>query len=207
MFIVTGSWHSSPIYMLAGFEGPKGPSQPDNNVPVSLAGPRHRCVRCIMTSLATTVKSHENAPNIEFSYVSLEVWNDGNSRKQIFTIGRLFQSCLSNYSQQEKLEHSEYVFITFTKFLLWVNLWYFGAWIRVAARAKCGTQTMRIQIPSHCYSRNPGDYIKTHGLILTDLWKDIERNVFSLCAKLRVCPLFEISTIDQPLFLWLRPAS
>ena len=71
--------------MLAGFEGPKGPSQPDDNVPVYLAGslsPRHRCVRCIMTSLATTVMSHENTPNIEFSYASLGVWNDGNSRNQ-----------------------------------------------------------------------------------------------------------------------------
>ena len=35
--------------------------------------PRHRCVRCIMTSLATTVMSHENAPNIKFSYVSFWV--------------------------------------------------------------------------------------------------------------------------------------
>ena len=39
---------------------------------VSLS-PRHRCVRCIMTSLPTTVKSHENTPNIEFSYPSLGV--------------------------------------------------------------------------------------------------------------------------------------
>ena len=43
-----------------------------------------------------------------------------------------------------------------------MNLWYFCAWIRVAARAKCGRQTMRIQILSHCYSSNLGDYIKTH---------------------------------------------
>ena len=28
----------------------------------------------------------------------------------------------------------------------------------------------------------------------------LEQNVFSLCAKLRVFPLFEISTINQPLF-------
>ena len=28
----------------------------------------------------------------------------------------------------------------------------------------------------------------------------MEQNVFSLRAKLRVCQLFEISTIDQPLF-------
>ena len=34
--------------------------------------------------------SHENAPNIEFSYVSFWVWNDGNSRNQTLTIGRLF---------------------------------------------------------------------------------------------------------------------
>ena len=47
--------------------------------------PWHRCVRCIMTSLATTVMSHENAPNIEFSYVSFGVWNDGNSRNQTLT--------------------------------------------------------------------------------------------------------------------------
>ena len=92
------------------------------------------------------------------------------------------------------------LFVRFTKFLLWVNLWYFGAWIRVAARAKCGRQTMRIQIRSHCYSNNIGDYIKTQGLISTKLWQGIVQNVFSLCAKLRVCPLFEISTIDQPLF-------
>ena len=78
--------------------------------------PRHRCVRCIMTSLATTVMSHENAPNIEFSYASLGVWNDGNSRNQTLTIGRLFQLCITNYSQQEKLEYSEYIFVTFTKF-------------------------------------------------------------------------------------------
>ena len=132
--------------------------------------PRHRCVRCIMTSLATTVMLHENAPNIEFSFVSFWVWNDGNSRKQTLTIGRLFQSCISSYSQQEKVEHLEYIFATFTKFLLWVNLWYFGAWIRVAARAKCVRQTMRIQIRRHCYSSNPGDYIKTHNLISTKLW-------------------------------------
>ena len=31
-------------------------------------------------------------------------------------------------------------------------------------------------------------------------WWGIVQNVLSLCAKLRVCPLFEISTIDQPLF-------
>ena len=61
--------------MLAGFEGPKGPSQPGDHVPVYLAGfaeskaPR---VGCIMTSLATTVISHENAPNIEFSHASLQ---------------------------------------------------------------------------------------------------------------------------------------
>ena len=136
---------------------------------VSLS-PRHRCVRCIMTSLATTVKSHENTLNIEFSYASLGVWNDGNSRNQTLTICRLFQSCISNYSQQEKLEYPEYIFVTFTKFLPWVNLWYFGAWIRVAARAKWGRQTMRIQIRSHCYSSNLGDYIKTQGLISTKLW-------------------------------------
>ena len=136
---------------------------------VSLS-PRHRCVRCIMTSLATTVKSHENTPNIEFSYASLGVWNDGNSRNQTLTICRLFQSCISNYSQQEKLEYSEYIFVTFTKFLLWVNLWYFGVWIRLAPRPKCGRQTMRIQIRSHCYSSNLGDYIKTHGLISIKLW-------------------------------------
>ena len=29
--------------------------------------------------------SHENAPNIEFSYVSFGVWNDGNSRNQTLT--------------------------------------------------------------------------------------------------------------------------
>ena len=69
--------------------------------------------------------SHENTPNIGFSYASLGVWNDGNSRNQILSICRLFQSCISNYSQQEKLEYSEYIFVTFTKFL-WVNLWYFG---------------------------------------------------------------------------------
>ena len=132
--------------------------------------PRHRCVCCIMTSLAITVKSHENAPNIEFSYASFWVWNIGNSRDQTLTICRLFQSCISNYSQQEKLEYSEYIFVTFTKFLLWVNLWYFGAWIRVAARAKCGRRKVQIQIQSHCYSSNLGDYIKTHGLVLTKLW-------------------------------------
>ena len=60
-----------------------------------------------MTSLATTVRSHGNAPNIEFSHVSFWVWNDGNSQNQTLTIGRLFQSCMSNYSPQEKLEHSE----------------------------------------------------------------------------------------------------
>ena len=136
---------------------------------VSLS-PRHRCVRCIMSSLATTVMSHENTPNIEFSYASLGVWIDGNSRNQAWTICRLFQSCISNYSQQEKLEYSEYIFVTFTKFLLWVNLWYFGTWIRVAARAKCGRQTMRIQIRSHCYSSNLSDYIKTQGFISTKLW-------------------------------------
>ena len=135
-----------------------------------LLSPWHRCVRCIMTSLATTVMSHENAPNIEFSYVSFGVWNDGNSLNQTLTIGRLFQSCISNYSQQEKLHYSEYIFVTFTKFLLWVNVWYFGAWISVAARAKCDKQTMRIQIRSHCYSNNPSDYIKTRGLISTKLW-------------------------------------
>ena len=95
--------------------------------------PRHRCVRCIMTSLATTVKSQENVPNIEFSFVSFWVWNDGNSRNQTLPIGRLFQSCISSYSQQEKLEHLENIFVTFAKFLLWVNLWYFGAWIKVTA--------------------------------------------------------------------------
>ena len=135
---------------------------------VSLS-PRHRCVRCIMSSLATTAMSHENTPNIEFSYASLGVWIDGNSRNQAWTICRLFQSCISNYSQ-EKLEYSEYIFVTFTKFLLWVNLWYFGTWIRVAARAKCGRQTMRIQIRSHCYSSNLSDYIKTQGFISTKLW-------------------------------------
>ena len=31
--------------------------------------------------------SHENAPNIKFSYASLLVWNDGNSRNQTLTIG------------------------------------------------------------------------------------------------------------------------
>ena len=133
--------------------------------------PWHHCIRCIITSLATTVTiSHENAPNIEFSCVSLGAWNDGNSRNHTLTIGRLFQSCISNYSQQEKLEHLECIFVTFTKFLLWVNLWYFGAWIRVAARAKCGRQTMRIQIRSHCYSSNLSDYIKLHDLISTKLW-------------------------------------
>ena len=168
--------------------------------------PRYRCVRCIMTSLATTLMSHENAPNIEFSFVSFRVWNDGNSRNQILTIGRLFQSCISNYSQQEKTWAFGIYFVTFTKFLLWVNLWYFGAWIRVAACAKCGRQTIWMQIRSHCYSSNPGDYIKTHDLISTKLWQDIGQNVFSLCAKLQVCPLFEISTVDQPLFRgWSLP--
>ena len=81
-----------------------------------------------------------------------------------------------------------------------MHLWYFGAWIRVAACSKCGKQTMRIQIQSHCNSNNLSDYIKTHSLISTKLWWDIEQNVFSLCAKLQVCPLFKISTIDQPLF-------
>ena len=42
-------------------------------------------VLCIMTSLATTIRSHENAPNIEFSYVSFGVWNDGNSPNQALT--------------------------------------------------------------------------------------------------------------------------
>ena len=132
--------------------------------------PWHRCVRCIMTSLATTIMSNENAPNIEFSYISFGVWNDGNSWNQTLTIGRLFQLCISNYSQQEKLKHSEYIFVTFTKFLLWVNLWYFCTWIRVAAHVKFGRQTMQIQIRSHCYSSNLSDYIKTHDLISTKLW-------------------------------------
>ena len=73
---------------------------------------RHRCVRCIMTSLATTVKLHENTPHTKFSYASLGVWNDGNSRNQTLAICRLFQSCISNYSQQEKLEYSEYFFLS-----------------------------------------------------------------------------------------------
>ena len=59
---------------------------------------------------------------------------------------------------------------------------------------------MRIQIWNHCHCNNISDYIKTHSLILTKLWQDIEQNVFLLCAKLWVCPLFDISTIHQPLF-------
>ena len=62
-----------------------------------LQRPRHRCVRCIMMPLVTTVMSHENAPNIEFSYVSFGVWNVGNSWNQTLTIGKLFQSYISNY--------------------------------------------------------------------------------------------------------------
>ena len=143
--------------------------------------PRHRRVRCIMTSLATTVGSLENAPNIKFSYASFWVWNDGNSRNQTLTIGRLFQPCMSNYSQQEKLEHSEYICVTFTMLLLWVNLWYFGTWFRVAARAGCDKQ---------CKYK-----YKVIAILPIS-----EQNVFSLCAKWLVCSLFDISTIDQPLF-------
>ena len=62
------------------------------------------------------------------------------------------------------------------------------------------TPPRSVTIWSHCYSNNLGDYTKSHSLISTKLWEDMEQNVFWLCAKLRVCPLFEISTIDQPLF-------
>ena len=132
--------------------------------------PRHRSVRCIITSLATTAWSHENAPNIKFLYVSFWVQKDGNSRNQMLTIGKLLQSCISNYLQQEKLEHSEYICVTFKMFLLWVTLWYFGVWIRVAACAECDKQMMWIQIRNHCYSNNLSDCIKTHSLISTKLW-------------------------------------
>ena len=142
-----------------------------------------------------------------FSYASLGVWNDGNSWNQTLTICRVFQSCISNYSQQEKLEYSEYIFVTFTKFLLWVNLWYFGTWIRVAARAKCGRQTMRIQIRSHCYSSSLRDYIKTHGLIST---KNMVRH--SAKCVLIVCKVTGVSAVwnlhnGPATFSWLRPAS
>ena len=49
--------------MLAGFKGPKGPSQPDDNVPVYLAGfAESKAPLCTLhydvISTATTVMSH-----------------------------------------------------------------------------------------------------------------------------------------------------
>ena len=75
----------------------------------------------------------------------------------------------------------EYICVTFTMLLLWVNLWYFGTWFRVTARAGCDKQ---------CKYK-----YKVIAILPIS-----EQNVFSLCAKWLVCPLFDISTIDQPLF-------
>ena len=109
--------------------------------------PRHRCVRLIMTSYS----NYRNVTRKRTQHRIFICKFLGLKRNQTLTLGRLFQSCISNYSQQEKLEHLESIFVTFTKFLPWVNLWYFGARIRVAARAKCGRQTMRIHIYMYIY--------------------------------------------------------
>ena len=47
---------------------------------------RHCCMHCIMTSFATTVGSHKNTPNIQFSYMYkvFFVWNDDNFRNSDF---------------------------------------------------------------------------------------------------------------------------
>ena len=156
--------------MLAGFEGPKGLSQPDDNVPVYLVGfIKSKAPLC--TLHYDVFSNYRNATRKHTQHrifiCKFEVWGFESMVTLEIRLEpcRLFQSCISNYSQQEKLEYSEYIFVTFTKFLLWVNLWYFGAWIRVAAHANCGRQTLRIQIRSLCYSSNLGDYIKTQGFI------------------------------------------
>ena len=48
--------------------------------------PRHRCIRCIMTSFATTGGSHENATQHQIFTCKYFVWNDENSQNQTFTI-------------------------------------------------------------------------------------------------------------------------
>ena len=98
-----------------------------------------------------------------------------------------------------KLEHSEYICFTFTMFF---SEWAYGifgtqGWL---LHVQCEKEMTRLQIGIHCYSNNLGNYIKTHGLISTKLPSDVEQKVFSLCAKLRLCPLCDISTINQPLF-------
>ena len=198
--------------------------------------PRQRCVRCIMMSLATTVMSHENAPNIEFSFVSFWVWNNDNSRNQTLIIGRLFQSCISNHSQQEKLEHLEYIFVTFTKFLLWANLWYFGAdkeavlcqtllprddlnisnvFAQSLTKQNVVNLTMRPRLTTSCFVR---DCANTFEMLRSSRGRSVWHSTASLSASSRLLLCLESSesllhdsglgnSETQPVLRILRPSS
>ena len=89
--------------------------------------------------------------------------------------------CMSNYSWQEKLEHSEYICVTFTMVLLWENLPYFWCVGTAAACAEREKEMVWIQIRLHCYSNNLGDYIKMHGIMMAVLWVVIQVCITPLC--------------------------
>ena len=107
--------------------------------------PDIECNFCHMALFATT---RGNAPNTEFSYVLFETMIISRSG---FDMGRLFQSLMPIYSRQEKL-------VTFTLFLLGVNLRYF--WCARELLHVQSVKTGRIQIRTHCYSNNLGDKTK-----------------------------------------------
>ena len=122
--------------MLAGFEGLQARASQITRYRFSWRGldmPRHRCMRCIMMSFATTGGSHEKhtQPRIFigkfcfalFCFVFVFLIDD-NSQDQTLIIDRLFQSCMSNNSPQEKLNIRNIfaLHLTVTRFLIWVNL-------------------------------------------------------------------------------------
>ena len=153
----------------------------------------------IMTSFATAGGWHKKRTqhwilicNVFF------VWNDGNSQNQTFTTGRLFQRA---YQIIHKINlNIRNIFVSHLQ--CFFSEWAYGifgtrGWL---LHVQCEKEMTRLQIRIHCYSNNLCNYIKTHGLISTQLRSDVEQKVFSLCTKLRLCPLCDISTIDQLLF-------
>ena len=175
----------------------------------ALGTPRHRCMGCILISFTTTGGSHESAPTMKFLYMSfLFAWNDDDSQNHTFTIGRLFQSRMSNYSRQEKLEHLQYICVTFTIFFLWVNLWCFwreedGCWPSRAWETN-GVNTNKIR--THSYSNPLGDCIKTHCLISIKLCYELRKErVFDVCKVSGMSAMWHLHNYPAT-FSWWRPA-
>ena len=110
-------------------------------------------------------------------------------------------------SHHKKILNIQNIFVSYLQYFF--SDWTYGifcAWSRVVWRTESDKHTMPIHIRSHRYSNNLNDYIKPHDLISAKMEYDIEQSVFSLCAKVRVCPLCDSSTICQPLFRGWGPS-